>query len=371
MCKNRYQHIERLQGSGEPRLFGYFRSGKRKHRGSRTVATIQKIGVRFALLVLCFAVALPATIFAGSVYPGFGIKSATVIKDQGGRSIAVDRPYRRIISLYGAHTENLFSLGLNAEIIGVGRHEVYPPEALQKRVFSYHDDPERFLSARPDLVLIRPMIDRGYPGLVARLEKSGVAVVSLQPVNVTEMFLYWQILGLLTGKKSRAEEMIGTFKAAAAACQALAADIPVKKGVFFEAIHSKMKTFAPDSMAVFALEAAGGINVAADARRVRQTNIAAYGKERILAKAGQIDVYLAQYGAMNRPSLEMIRNEPGFRVIRAIQKNEIYLIDEMIVSRPTMRLIDGIFEIGRSLYPGTFHPGAADAVQKEKPFSRQ
>ena len=120
-----------------------------------------------------------------------------------------------------------------------------------------------------------------------------------------------------------------------------------------------MKTFAPDSMAVFALETAGGINVAPDARRVRQTNIAAYGKERILAKADRIDVYLAQYGAMNRPTIEMIRNEPGFRVIKAIQENEIYLIDEMIVARPTMRLIDGIYEIGRNLYPQLFHPDAA------------
>ena len=132
-----------------------------------------------------------------------------------------------------------------------------------------------------------------------------------------------------------------------------------------------MKTFAPDSMAAFALQAAGGINVAADAPRVRQTNIAAYGKERILAKADQIDVYLAQHGVMNRPTIEMIRNEPGFGVIKAVQENEIYLIDEMIVSRPTMRLIDGIVAIGRSLYPDIFHPGAGEAFQKIKPYYRQ
>ena len=314
---------------------------------------------------------MPSAAIAGSGYPTFGIESAGVIRDLGGRRIAVKRPYRRIISLYGAHTENLFSLGLSAEIIGVGRHEAYPADALSKRVFSYHDDPERFLAARPDLVLIRPMIDRGYPALITRLEKSGIAVVSLQPVNIEEMFRYWQILGLLTGQKSRAEEMIGTFQAAASACRSLTADIAVRKGVFFESIHSKMKTFAPDSMAAFALETAGGINVAADATRVRQTNIAAYGKERILAKAAQIDVYLAQYGAMNRPTIEMIRSEPGFRVIKAIRENQIYLIDELIVSRPTMRLIDGIFEIGRRLYPDLFHRKAASDLYNQKPLSRQ
>jgi iron complex transport system substrate-binding protein len=74
---------------------------------------------------------------------------------------------------------------------------------------------------------------------------------------------------------------------------------------------------------------------------------------------------------MNRPTIEMIRSEPGFRVIKAIQENQIYLIDEMIVSRPTMRLIDGIFEIGRRLYPDLFHRNAASVLYDQKPLSRQ
>ena len=115
-----------------------------------------------------------------------------------------------------------------------------------------------------------------------------------------------------------------------------------------------MKTFAPGSMAIFALQTAGGINVAQDAEPVRRTNIAAYGKERIMSHADRIDVYLAQFGEMNRPTVDMIRNEPGFNAIKAVRNDEIYLIDEMIVSRPTLRLLDGIQEIGSTLYPDAF-----------------
>ncbi|MCP4692465.1 MAG: ABC transporter substrate-binding protein, partial [Desulfobacterales bacterium] len=118
----------------------------------------------------------------------FSIEGPDAVTDQAGRRIAVEKPYQRIISLYGAHTENLFALGLDKEIIGVSKNEVHPLAALKKPVFSYHDDAERFLAARPDLVLVRPMIDRGYPQLTARLEKSGIAVVSLQPGAVGEMF---------------------------------------------------------------------------------------------------------------------------------------------------------------------------------------
>ncbi|MFZ0133041.1 MAG: hypothetical protein WAK95_10900, partial [Desulfobacterales bacterium] len=110
----------------------------------------------------------------------------------------------------------------------------------------------------------------------------------------------------------------------------------------------------PDSMAVFALQTAGGINIAADADAVRGTNIAYYGKERILAKAPEIDVYLAQAGPMNRPTVAMIENEPGYAIIAAVRQKEIYIIDERTVSRPTPRLLIGIETIGKALYPDIF-----------------
>jgi len=112
-------------------------------------------------------------------------------------------------------------------------------------------------------------------------------------------------------------------------------------------------------MAIFALETAGGINVADDAAPVRKTNIARYGKERILSRAAQIDVYLAQYGAMNRPTVEVIKNESGFKAIKAVYDNQIYIIDEQIVSRPTLRLLEGIHEIGKILYPDVFDTNRA------------
>jgi iron complex transport system substrate-binding protein len=296
------------------------------------------------------------------------IEAPGVIVDQAGRKIAVEHPRQRIVSLYGAHTENLFELGLEREIIGVSPHEDYPLAALKKPAFSYHDDPEKFLAARPDLVLVRPMIDRGYPQLVARLEKSGITVVSLQPGTVDEMYTYWQILGALTGRADRAEKMVVNFQKAIAQFKVLAASLTMRKKVYFEAIHDKMKTFAPDSMAVFALETAGGVNIAADAIPVRKTNIAYYGKERILARAADIDVYLAQSGEMNRPSVSLIKAEAGFKIIKAVQLNQIYILDERIVSRPTYRLLQGIAGIGKILYPQVFDERAQQILDQAENF---
>jgi iron complex transport system substrate-binding protein len=316
-----------------------------------------------AIIVMLFCILLvPAS--GGQLWA----ESPNAVIDQSGRRIVVDKPYKQIISLYGAHTENLFSLGLDREIIGVTRHESYPARALTKPVFSYHDDPEKFLAARPDLVFVRPMIDRGYPQFVTRLEKSGITVVSLQPATVSEMYAYWKILGVLTGRQTQASEMISHFQNISSIFKTATSSIAMKKRVYFESIHSKMKTFSPDSMAIFALETAGGINVAGDAKPVRKTNIAGYGKERILSRAAQIDVYLAQSGAMNRPTVAMIKSESGFKAIKAVKDNQIFIIDEQIVSRPTLRLLEGIHEIGKILYPEVFDTYQVKLLREQAGF---
>ncbi|MCK5162379.1 MAG: ABC transporter substrate-binding protein [Desulfobacula sp.] len=280
--------------------------------------------------------------------------SGLTLTDKKGRKIVFEKPFNRIISLYGAHTENLYHLGLEDVIVGVSINDTFPARVDLKPKFSYHDDSEKFLAFMPDLVLIRPMIDNGYPKLMNRLEKSGIIVVSLQPSGIKEMYDYWFKLGLLTGRDLQAKKMIRDFKKRTDRIKALTQGIQPKKRVYFQAIHTRMKTFTKGAMPIFALETAGGINVARDAKASRNTNIAIYGKEQILAKASQIDVFLAQKGIMNAVNVEQIKNEPGFSVIKAVKNNQIYLIDENIVSRPVPRLYKGIVSIGILLYPDIF-----------------
>lgn len=297
-------------------------------------------------MIVCSHVCL----FAGlSVLEGH----AATLVDADGRSVNFSRPFCRIISLYPAHTENLFSLGLDEEIIGVSRNDVYPEAARKKDSFHYREDAEKFIAARPDLVLVRPMISRSYPQLIGQLEKAGITVVSLQPTSVELMFAYWRVLGELTGRQEAARQMICDFEKGRAEISAKVSSISFdqRENVYFEAIHPKMKTFAPSSLAIFVLETAGGRNVAADAVRVRTSNIGYYGKERILAKGAEIDIFLAQKGVMNKISIENIRMEPGFMAIKAVREGKIYLIDEPLVSRPTLRLLEGIRRIFEILYP--------------------
>jgi len=230
--------------------------------------------------------------------------------------------------------------------------DTYPPESASKPGFNWRDDAERFIAARPDLVLVRPMLLQRQGGLLAQLEQAGITVVALQPTSAETLFAYWRRLGLLCGRTQGAEAMIERFQADLKRIAARVATIPPeqRKRVFFESIHSQFKTFAPESLAMFALEQAGGINAIPDAPTVGDTNIAACGLERLLSHGNTIDVYLAQHGHMNRITIEEIARTPGYGAIKAVTEGQIHLIDETLCSRPTPRLIQGIETIGRLLW---------------------
>ncbi len=277
---------------------------------------------------------------------------AAELTDLSGKTIHFDHPFTRIISLYGAHTENLVSLGLDKEIIGRSGDDDYPPAITAKPEFS-SENPEKFIAARPDLVLIRPMLQARHPELFTQLQKVGITVVSLQPTTINEMYAYWQDLGKLTGKEQEAEAMIEKFTSGLAQVRMKFNAIPDDKRpkVYFEAIHEMMRTFSPDSISLFAVKSAGGVNIATDAIPRHLSNIADYGKERILSHAGDIDVFLAQNGRMNRVDKMTILEEPGFESIKAIREDRVYLIDEKEVSRPTLRLLQGIQQLYEIFYP--------------------
>ncbi|MEG2143909.1 MAG: hypothetical protein RRY40_01130, partial [Oscillospiraceae bacterium] len=81
-------------------------------------------------------------------------KSKISFTDDDGNEINADAPFKKIISRYSAHTENLFELGVGDSVIGGHTTCVYPPEAAFLEKFDYNADPETDIAAAPDLVLI-------------------------------------------------------------------------------------------------------------------------------------------------------------------------------------------------------------------------
>ncbi len=273
--------------------------------------------------------------------------------DDDGRKVSLSAPCKRIISLYSAHTENLFSLGVGNLIIGVHDTSIYPPETQDIPIYDYMDDPETIISANPDLVLIRPFITRKVPNFVQAIEKAGITVVSLYPEKFEDFPDYINKLAIVTGTEDIAAKQLDIFNRNITAISTLTKDIANKQKVFFESTEVNLRTITDDSIAAHAIKLAGGINVAEGSQPAEKgSSIALFGDERILSLADEIDVYVSQRGAMNAGgNLHSIYTRPGYSTIKAVKNKRVYEINEKIISSPTFRFYKGIRELARYLYP--------------------
>lgn len=309
-----------------------------------------------ALAVLC-GIALAACAAPSDAVPAASDRSvgAVVIQftDDDGREIRLDAPCSRIISLYSAHTENLYEIGAGDKLIGVYTGSIYPPEAALLPAFDFKGDPEQIIAAQPDLLLIRPYISRTVPDYIAQIESAGIPVVSLYPDSYDKFSDYIGKLAALTGAQETAQRRLADFYTAIDAITARTAQATERQTVFMESTETELRTVTPDSMPGRAIAFAGGINLAADAQPVeRGSTFAAFGIERILENADRIDVYVSQHGAMNTGgNPASISAREGFDTIKAVKENRVYLITDKLINSPTFRFQKGVAEMARFLYP--------------------
>lgn len=299
-----------------------------------------------AMLAACAAPVQPAQAYAAE-------DAAIQFTDDDGREIKLDAPCSRIISLYSAHTENLYEIGAGGKLIGVYTGSIYPPEATLLPAYDYKGDPEQLIAAQPDLVLILPLITRKAPDYVAQIERAGIPVVSLYPDDYDKFADYIGILAALTGTEETAQRRLKDFYAAIDHVVAVTGQVTDKKNVFMESTETELRTVTPYSMPGRAIVFAGGINLAADAQPVAKGSaFAAFGIERVLENADNIDVYISQRGAMNTGgNLISISERDGFDTIKAIKENRVYFITDKIINSPTFRFQKGVAEMARYLYP--------------------
>ncbi len=88
------------------------------------------------------------------------------IIDSDGKVVICEKPFQRIISLYGAHTRNLIDMGAGSQIVAVGRSDKQLPGLP---TINFGDNPEGLVSLRTEHVLIRPTISQAHPKLARRL----------------------------------------------------------------------------------------------------------------------------------------------------------------------------------------------------------
>lgn len=267
------------------------------------------------------------------------------IEDGFGNKVTIEKQPTRIISLAPSHTEILFALGLNDEIVGVTTYCNYPEEAKAKERVgdAFNLNLEKILELDPDLVI---QYGPGKEDVNNRLTESGIAVLSYLPESVDEVISLIEELGSVTNTMVQAEAITVDMISKRDYITNKVSNVDKKATVFFEIWDEPLQAAGPGSFVDELIRLAGGENIASDA----ESAYAQFDLEQLIER--NPEVYLMSED-LETKTIESVKLRPGFSELSAVQNDRIYILDPLI-SIPGPRIVDGLELIAKSIYPELF-----------------
>jgi len=287
---------------------------------------------------------------AGATAPEGGAPKPVSVVDDAGRTVEIAKTPQRIISLAPSNTEILFALGLGNKVVGVTEFCDYPEEAKAiEKVGGLEPNMEKIVALNPDLVLAIG----GSPAQVEKateMEKLGLTVLVLEPGDIEGIMANIELVGRATDAEKEATELTAEMRKRFDDIIAKTEKADSRPKVFFEldaTDPSKPYTPGPGSFIDALIALAGGSNIGAGAKM----QWAQLSTEEIIAQDPEIIVLGdANYGV----TAEMVKGRPGWSVITAVRDSAIYPIDDILISRPGPRIIDGLEALARIIHPELF-----------------
>lgn len=247
----------------------------------------------------------------------------------------------RIISLCPSNTEILFALGLDKEIVGVTQQCNYPLTAIKKEKIGSFSSPnlERIVFLKPDLVLSTG-IEQGT--INRKLKDLQLPVVIIDdPKNFTELFQSLEKVGQATGRKRKAEQVIGQMKKKIALIKGKNNRLKYRPRVFIEINLVPLMTASKDSFLNEIITLAGGENTGRGLPR----SYCQVSEEWIIKQDPEIIILTSPL----KKKEFMIKHR--WEKVSAFKKQTIYdSIDPDILMRPTPRIVEGLEALSKIIH---------------------
>lgn len=272
------------------------------------------------------------------------------ITDDAGNEVIIEEQPDAIVSLLPSVTETLFALGLDDEIVGVSDYDNYPAETADKqKVGSMDLNLEAILALQPDVAFLQDYHVTNASDGIKQLQEAGTEVVIVEIGSTFDSaYKSIEMIGNVTGKLTEAEQIVTDMKDKVKELQEKAAGITDKKSVWVE-ISPQPDIFTAGSGTYIneMLEMIGAVNVAGDLEGWPQVN------EEEAVKMNP-DVILTTYGYYVEGAREQILNREGWQEVTAVKNEEVYDVDSDMVTRSGPRLVEGMEEIAKAVYPDVF-----------------
>ena len=285
-------------------------------------------------------------IFLGICSIAVPARSIEIVDDLG-QKIVLAKPAGRIIPLYGAFAEMLFSIGAGNAVIARTQADVFPPELAPLPSVGTHMNPnvEMILGLKPDLVILSASRRQETPE-IARLTDSGIPVAVFSPKTFDEIFTVIERLGSISGHAQQASAFSANLAGRLGAVRDKLAGIKTRPRVFFEIRAEPLTGAGHGSIVDEILKAAGAQNALDSDKAIVQ-----YSLEALLIQ--EPDFYIVQQGPMNRGPAPP-EKRAHFDRLKCVREGRVLAADEFIFSRPGPRCVDAVERLAAALYPERF-----------------
>jgi iron complex transport system substrate-binding protein len=256
----------------------------------------------------------------------------------------------RIVSLAPNLTEILFALGLEKEIVRVTLYSDYPPAAATKAKAGTFWQPniEAIISARPDLIVTLAIEQQ--KNFADRLKRINYNCLTVEIEKVNDLFEAIEIIGTVTGKKNKANELVTNIRNRLDKLSALV-DQEAKVKVLWVVQREPLRVAGRNTFINEMLELAGGENAIGSTLH----KYPPIGAEQVIVSGADVIIE----PSMQQKDLTVQRNSAleywsKFENLPAVANKRIYIIQGDIVSRLSPRLYEGIETIAGCLRPELF-----------------
>lgn len=275
----------------------------------------------------------------------------TLTDDEGG-TVALGAAPRRIVSLTPATTETLFALGAGERVVATTDFDDYPPQVKSlPHVASYSSvDVEKVVGLSPDLVIAGGNAFNP-PDAIAKLRELGMPVLIVYAKDVAGVLADIDLVGRAIGEPAAAEALTGGMRAQIETIAAATAALDHPR-TFYE-LDATRDIYGPadDSFVAEMVRLAGG-----DPITTGSTTVFSIPLEKLVAADPQVVVLGdANYGATPAD----VAARPGWGGMTAVKGGAVRPVDDVVVTRPGPRLVEGLRDLALAIHPGAVLPPPA------------
>jgi iron complex transport system substrate-binding protein len=288
-----------------------------------------------------------------SFSPSFAAAFPITLTDDDGTALELKTEPQKIVSLTPAETEVLYAIDAGDRLVGkVEDIANFPPEAAKVPVVGTFSgvDVEKIVGLGADLVIAGG--SGGTPkDAIDKLRSLKVPVLVLYAPDVAGVLADIELTGKATGQSAEAEALTSSMQAGFDDVTG-AIDTATKPKVFYETgDQPSIYGIADDSVYAQMIELAGGAPVTTGSA----TNWEMPTEKLVTANPDLIILGDSAYGV----TAEAVAKRPGWAEIAAVKAGAIKPIDDIVVTRPGPRLIDGLRLLAAAIHPEIALPSPA------------